>query len=124
MSKKLKKHHHFMVTYSQNLVRHLITRPAFIFSFFMSFTTIFCFSWIYYAVEKNQHPHLNTYLDSLYFTISTMTSVGYGDIYPMTPAGKIISMMMMLIGTFIYVSFTGVIASVVLELELKHHPEP
>jgi hypothetical protein len=48
-----------------------------------------------------------------------MTSVGYGDVTPQTHLGKIITMAMMLLGTFIYVSFTGVIASTVIEAELE-----
>jgi voltage-gated potassium channel Kch len=48
-----------------------------------------------------------------------MTSVGYGDITPQTQLGKITAMAMMLLGTFIFVSFTGVIASTVIEAELE-----
>ena len=33
-----------------------------------------------------------SYLDSLYFVVITVTTIGYGDFYPVTTAGKIFTM--------------------------------
>lgn len=40
--------------------------------------------------------------DAFYFTIVTVTTVGYGDIHPVTPAGKILSILLIItgVGTF------------------------
>ncbi len=48
--------------------------------------------------------------DAVYFTIVTMSTVGYGDITPKTPAGKVIAVFLILTGV---VTFVGVISSVV-----------
>ena len=39
-----------------------------------------------------------SFLDSLYFTIATIATVGYGDIYPVTSAGKIFVIVIIVIG--------------------------
>src|SRR4030042_1446805 len=39
-----------------------------------------------------------TFLDALYFTIVTMSTVGYGDILPTTAAGKIFALFIIIIG--------------------------
>ncbi|AOT00756.1 MULTISPECIES: potassium channel family protein [Exiguobacterium] len=38
------------------------------------------------------------YLDALYLSVMTLTTVGYGDLHPVTPLGKIFSMGYVLLG--------------------------
>lgn len=38
------------------------------------------------------------YLDALYFTATTITTVGYGDLHPTTPAAKIFTLGIMFVG--------------------------
>ncbi|WP_029330090.1 potassium channel family protein [Exiguobacterium oxidotolerans] len=54
----------------------------------------------YHSVEKL------TYLDSVYLAVMTLTTVGYGDVHPITPLGKIFSMVYVLLGI-------GVISAVI-----------
>ena len=49
-------------------------------------------TWFYARVE-----HWRA-LDALYFTITTLTTVGYGDFYPKTDAGKIFTMFYIFVG--------------------------
>jgi hypothetical protein len=46
--------------------------------------------------------------DAFYFNIVTMATVGYGDIHPATPAGKLLAIMVILLGTG---TFLGVVAT-------------
>ena len=39
-----------------------------------------------------------TPLDSAYLTVATLATVGYGDVHPQTAAGKIFSMLIILLG--------------------------
>ncbi len=50
-----------------------------------------------------------SFVDSLYFSIVTMATVGYGDIHPQTAVGKVLSMILIVggVGTFL-----GVVASI------------
>ena len=51
-----------------------------------------------------------SWLDSFYFTVITLTTVGYGDLAPQTPAGKIVTVIFLLVGLGIIASFIRVIA--------------
>ena len=50
-------------------------------------------------------------IDSLYFVIETITSVGYGDITPKSVNGKAITMVLIFIGVFLFSTITAVISS-------------
>ncbi|MBI3033505.1 two pore domain potassium channel family protein [Candidatus Woesearchaeota archaeon] len=50
------------------------------------------------------------YLDALYFSVITLTTVGYGDIYPTTDAGKIFTMVYLIVGVGIIFGFINFIA--------------
>ena len=52
-----------------------------------------------------------SWIDSFYFTIVTLTTVGYGDISPATSAGKIFTMIYLLIGVGIIIALVGEVAS-------------
>lgn len=55
-----------------------------------------------------------SWVDSIYFTIVTLTTVGYGDISPQTTAGKLFTAAYILIGIGILVAFVGEVAGHVL----------
>jgi voltage-gated potassium channel len=49
--------------------------------------------------------------DSIYWAVVTITTVGYGDISPVTPAGKLLSTLLMLCGYSIIAVPTGIVTS-------------
>jgi voltage-gated potassium channel len=55
---------------------------------------------------------------SLYWAIITMTTVGYGDISPGSPEGKIVSIILACIGILLYGYIAAVIVSIVMESSL------
>ena len=62
--------------------------------------TVLMGSLAYYAVEYGHSVH--SYFDALWFTIVTITTVGYGDIVPETVAGKALTMALMVIGIVLW----------------------
>ena len=56
-------------------------------------------------------PSINSLFDSLWFVLSTITTVGYGDILPQSGPGKIIGLIILIVGVLIFSTITGAIAS-------------
>jgi len=63
------------------------------------------------APESNIHSPQ----DALWWAYATITTVGYGDKYPVTPEGRLIAAVLMSAGVGLFGSFTGLIASWVLK---------
>lgn len=56
-------------------------------------------------------PGINSMFDSLWFVLSTITTVGYGDIMPQSGPGRIIGLITLIVGVLIFSTITGAIAS-------------
>ncbi|HIQ32098.1 MAG TPA: ion transporter [Methanothermococcus okinawensis] len=58
----------------------------------INFITILTYSFIIssfiWLVENEVNPGINNFADAFYFTVISLTTVGYGDITPVTPWGK------------------------------------
>ncbi len=48
---------------------------------------------------------------SVYWAVVTMTTVGYGDVTPSTPVGRLLSMMLMIVGYSLIVVPTGIVSA-------------
>ena len=63
------------------------------------FTLIFVSSGLTWAIESIVQPEkIQTIWDAMYFTIITITTVGYGDISPVTPIGRLVTILTVLAG--------------------------
>lgn len=51
-----------------------------------------------------------SWVDALYFTMITLTTVGYGDISPQTTAGKLFTIVYIIVGLGIIATFIGLVA--------------
>lgn len=67
--------------------------------FLTLFIIIFVYSGLIYQVE---HPinaeKFTTFLDAFYFSIATMTTVGFGDVTPKSELGRLLTILMILTG--------------------------
>jgi len=66
---------------------------------------------IYYFENEAQPEHFSSIFSSLWWSIVTLTTVGYGDVYPVTVGGRIFTFFMLLIGLGIVAIPTGIISS-------------
>lgn len=85
------------------------------FAFMIILTTIF--GCLLYVVEGPENG-FKSIPSSIYWAIVTITTVGYGDIVPMTPIGRAISSVGMLIGYAVIAVPTGIITA---ELTASKH---
>ncbi|SFT34805.1 voltage-gated potassium channel [Sedimentitalea nanhaiensis] len=58
---------------------------------------------LFFDTYPNVQPGLEGYVDALYFTVSTLTTTGYGDITPVTMGGKLFSVFVMVVGVALFV---------------------
>lgn len=61
--------------------------------------------------ETAPTSNIKTAEDALWWSYATVTTVGYGDKYPVTTAGRIIGMLLMTGGVGLFGTFSGFIAS-------------
>lgn len=66
-------------------------------------TFIFVVTGFVYATYMGRHEGISGYVDALYFTITSMTTTGYGDITLPGTTGKLISIVVMLLGVSLFI---------------------
>jgi len=91
-----------------------------------------CMWYITYYIEEadenwitsggfEQYSVFDSYIASLYFSVMTMSTIGYGDISPVTSAERIVACIMMLVGAGIYAYVVGSITTTVQTMEASTH---
>lgn len=61
------------------------------------------------------------WIDSLYFTVVTLATVGYGDITPKTDLGKIFTIFYIIVGITIFIALARVIVGRIAYKQMEHH---
>lgn len=64
---------------------------------------IFIMSAIVYIFQVNNNPGINNFLDALYFTVSTLTTTGFGDIVMRDASGRILAVAIMVFGVALFI---------------------
>lgn len=63
---------------------------------------------LFYWVEADVNMKVNEYSDAFWWAFATVTTVGYGDITPITGYGRLLGVLLMLGGATCFVGFTAV----------------
>ena len=66
---------------------------------------------IYFFEHKAQPEAFASVFHSLWWAVATLTTVGYGDVYPITPGGKIFTFFLLLVGLGIVSVPAGLVSS-------------
>lgn len=116
---------HHGIRFNKVILRLVLSDSFLMLTFFGNFIII-GFSLLLYAIEAKKNPAIQSVLDSVWWGFATATSVGYGDIIPITDLGKLIGIVLMLVGTALFATYTALFAQTVLEDEffrLKLKPQ-
>lgn len=78
-----------------------------------------------FTVENQAQPQVfGSILDGLWWSLSSVTSANYGDIYPVTMLGKILSSIISLLGIGLFAVPTGIISSGFVDIVKDDNPAP
>ncbi|MFF2486323.1 potassium channel family protein [Microbacterium sp. NPDC058062] len=69
---------------------------------------------ILYVEEDADGANITSASDALWYTIVTISTVGYGDQYPVTNVGRMIGTLIIVVGVGIFGTFTGYLANLFL----------
>lgn len=89
--------------------RRLTTRSAFRFAAIATVFLVFIAGAAEATVDQGD---FGTFWDGIWWAVVTVTTVGYGDLYPHTVAGRLIAMLLMLVGIGFIAVLTASIASI------------
>lgn len=71
-----------------------------------------------YSIEGKVNPAFDNVLTGIYWAVVTITTVGFGDVVPITPAGRFVAVLVMLLGYSIIAVPMGIVAG---ETINQHH---
>jgi voltage-gated potassium channel len=73
--------------------------------------------------QANPDANIKTASDAVWYVVVTISTVGYGDRYPTTDAGRIVGTIIILVGVGIFGTFTGFLANFFLSPAKKEEEE-
>lgn len=101
-----------------------IAKEELLLFFFISCLLLFLSAVGIYYFEHPAQPELfASVFHSLWWAVVTLTTVGYGDIYPVTAGGKFFTFFVLIIGLSIFAVPAGIIASALTEARKRSRPE-
>jgi voltage-gated potassium channel len=82
--------------------------------------TLFLGAWLVLLFEeKAKGSNIHSYPDALWWAIVTVTTVGYGDRYPVSEGGRVVAVILMLVG----IGLIGVLTATVASVFIKEHTD-
>ncbi|EJL6421956.1 potassium channel family protein [Vibrio cholerae] len=95
--------------------KSVLRQKTFSFIGLTSLSTVLLSAAFVYLVEKGTPSPINSYADALWWAMSTITTVGYGDMYPVTGFGRGVAVFLMLTGITLFGLLTASVASFFVE---------
>jgi voltage-gated potassium channel len=87
---------------------------------FITFAIIFAGAFAVMILEsETATAQITDFSDAVWWSISTVTTVGYGDIVPNTIAGRVMGMVLMVVGIGVMAAFISEVSAAMVESRLK-----
>lgn len=83
--------------------------------FFLVFLLMFAASLMFYAENKAQPDNFSSIPASMWWAIATLTTVGYGDVYPITPIGRFFASIIAVLGIGLFALPTSILGAAFVE---------
>ena len=78
---------------------------------------IFQFGYLFYVSE----PDVRNLGDGIWWALVTITTVGYGDITPVTTLGRVVASSLMLLGLGLIATITAIVSAKFIQNFVDHH---
>ena len=78
---------------------------------------IFLFGYLFYVSE----PDVRNLGDGIWWALVTITTVGYGDITPVTTLGRVVASSLMLLGLGLIAKITAIVSAKFIQNFVDHH---
>lgn len=105
-------------------LRRAFFHPTFIYLSLVGTGILFTAALLVHFLEKDVNPLMADLLNCFWWGVSTITTVGFGDIVPITPAGRIIGIFLMYTGTVLFITFTGILVTLWTKEEVEKEISP
>lgn len=103
-----------------NFINKTKSRSILVSYSFILIVIIFYCSLAFYSFECNVNENVNTFFDAIWWSFVTVTSVGYGDISPITTESKIIAMVLTILGMGLFSLITAEISTNFIKINNKN----
>ena len=100
------------------------SREIFASLFFVLILLVVASLLIYYAEHDAQPQQFQNAFSGLWWAVATLTTVGYGDIYPITPLGRLMGAIIAVLGIGMVAVPTSILSAGFVEFLEKKNPEP
>ena len=94
-------------TLKLNLVQEII-KKSLVYEIITSLLILVILCSLYFTLAE---PHITSYVDSLWYSFSVITTIGFGDVYVITTFGRILSIILGISGIVVVALFTSVIVN-------------
>lgn len=99
-------------------LKRLLNQPVFWLVTFLGNGLVLLGAVSFYWAEAKVNPALQSFIDSLFWAVSTVTTVGYGSVVPVTFAGKVIGIGLMIFGTLFLWSYMALFVGAIISPDL------
>ncbi len=89
----------------------------------LGFLLLFSFvttTWVFWVYELEENPNVDVFFDVAWWWLVTSTTVGYGDISPVTYQGRLAGFITIIIGVYFYTNFITLTADYVEKRTERH----
>lgn len=98
-------------------------RNALLAGSFVAVVVVFLSSFAILQFESHNEGNITSAEDAVWWAICTVTTVGYGDLYPVSWEGRVVAFILMVTGASSFGALSGLIASSFVQSEDDHQDE-
>jgi voltage-gated potassium channel len=94
----------------------LLPTATFVYTFLVASGVWLAAAFVFFELEYGKNENVHEFSDALWWSMTTLSTVGYGDLYPITPGGRVVAVITMVVGVGVLGTLAATIATAFLEV--------